>query len=337
MKRFLTLMVAIITVIAATAQNSGIVLSYNKGKELKFYSANSLEAAIEDAEVNDTIYFGPGKYNIGYLPVSKTNADVKLITKPLTFIGSGGSSAGSRLTGGQIAISIDSSLEDSKKNVSFEGLNIDQNYIASYSDLNELKLVNVSLSSFKDYDESDSSVKGVINNLYIDRCNIDVLDLGGFLNKHVNVNNTKIQDYIAGGADRSYGVATIDHCYIEVVDGSFVGLVQHSLIYSMYADIDASFENCGYYYRSNYNSSLTECKFIDEDRLYDFDNDPSSLGNCNDGTFFGTLGGKTPYTLYPQYPTANTLNNSETGKSNSFVDYDAINKKLTITVKRLGE
>lgn len=123
MKRFLTLLAAIVMAMTAMAQNAGIVLSYNKGKELKFYANYELNKAIDDAEVNDTIYFGSDYYNIDVLPKYKDNRDWVQINKPLTFIGSGAQDGGTKLSGDMyIFLNIDASLDHVKKVFSFEGI-----------------------------------------------------------------------------------------------------------------------------------------------------------------------------------------------------------------------
>lgn len=337
MKRFLTLLAAIMIVMTAVAQSAGIVLSYNKGQELKFYGANQLDKAIEDAELNDTIYFGPGQYDLSVLPEHNGDWSKKLI-KPLTFIGTGSHSEGTRLIGEyNIDIVIDSSLNDANRFISFEGINLEDAGISSYSDLTELKLVNVKLYRFVDKYSDVEDQESIINRLIIDRSNIQRLYLANFLIRHVSVNNTKITYYLSGGCDSSYGVATFDHCFIQEISEDFVGLVKHSLIHTTSAGEQASFDNSGLYSDENENSSKTECIFLSYYIIDRVDDDPSSLGNCNDGTAYGTLGGTTPYTLYPQYPTADVSDNVDTGKPNSFVEYDALNKKLTISVKLLGE
>lgn len=336
MKRFLTFLAAIMMVMIAMAQSSGIVLSYNKGKELKFYASDKLNDAINDAEVNDTIYFGPGVFEL-----------VSTITKPLTFIGSGAHSEGTYLMPADynsndyravtIQLKIDSQLDKSKKTISFEGMNIAGNYyhevhIQSSSDIEVLKFVNVRLNDFKDHESY------VIGNFILDRCCLEYLDLGHFTTKHVSVNNTKFDTYpygyVIGGCDSSYGVATFDHCYIHYIRSSFVGLIKHSIINTTYAGSDAALENC-LWYKDNGDSSKTDCKNLNHPNIYDYESLYSEI--CSDNTVYGTRGGETPYTYYPQYPTADTSDDPDTGKAKSYLEYDALNKKLTIKVKRLGE
>lgn len=341
MKRFLTLMAAVMTVMAAMAQSAGIVLSYNKGKELKFFKSNQLAEAIEEAEVNDTIYFGAGKYDLSGLPKYEASSysDHKIISKPLVFIGSGGddNSQSTLFTGAnQLTLFADPSLDETKKNYSFEGIYFKTSYntIVPASNLNELKFINFQ-GKIND-NNSDSEDKFVINNLIINRCNIQDLNLSNFSTKRVDIQNTKFSNGIKGGCDSNFGIAALDHCFINSIDSNFIGLIQHSLIYYTYAGNQTSLEDCCYYGESG-DSSKDGCTKLNTSSVSNLDNDSSSLGNCTDGTAYGTSGGNTPYTLYPQYPTADVSVDKETNKANSFVDYDSINKKLTITVKRLGE
>lgn len=68
MKRVLSFIVAVMSVMTAMSQSSGIILSYNKGEQLKYYKNDQIAQAVNDAEVNDTIYFGPGDYKLQNLP-----------------------------------------------------------------------------------------------------------------------------------------------------------------------------------------------------------------------------------------------------------------------------
>lgn len=333
MKRFLTLLAAILMVMTAMAQSSGIVLSYNKGKELKFYTAEKLANAINDAEVNDTIYFGPGVYYLDTLP--KYDEYYRQINKPLVFIGSGAQAGGTMLSWqANIYINFDPSLDESKKSISFEGISFNDDYFirpASY--IKDLKFVNVQCK-YADYDAVTSS-QPVIDNLTIDRCLMKTLDLRQYKTKHVNVNNSKIST-LYGGSDNS-SKAAFNHCYIEIVSEDFVGIIEHSLIKGISAAHQAHLENCCWYTDGGRDFSTSECTHISNSKVSELDNNPFTLGNCNDGTPYGTLGGQTPYTLYPQYPTPDTSCDPDTNKSKSYVDYDSLNKKLTITVKRMGE
>ncbi|MDE7419297.1 MAG: hypothetical protein K2N35_03720, partial [Muribaculaceae bacterium] len=153
MKRFFLFLVGIFIVITSMAQSTYIVLSYNKGEELRFYRPDQITDAIDKAEVNDTIYFGIGNYNMDYL-CSRDDyfegipADgIPTINKPLIFIGSGAHSGGTCFYGGQrLIINIDTSLDDNIKKLSFEGISFgyDENVfnIEIASSLQELKFAN---------------------------------------------------------------------------------------------------------------------------------------------------------------------------------------------------
>lgn len=187
------------------------------------------------------------------------------------------------------------------------------------SDLKEIKFVNVKNSYIdKGYSQTEAFT---VDNLIIDRCDFDYLDLRNLSTKNASINNTKIFR-LDGGCENSYG-ATLNHCSIASIGSDFVGLIQYSLIGDGLSGTQCVYENC-HYTGSSFN-------------LYKLDDNPSSLGKCDDGTVYGTLGGQTPYTLFPQYPTPDTSIDPNTGKSKSYVEYDGLNKKLTITVKRLGE
>ncbi|MDE6480058.1 MAG: hypothetical protein K2L45_07280 [Muribaculaceae bacterium] len=324
MKRFLTLLSVIAMVMTAMAQSSGIVLSYNKGQELKFYGAYQLDKAIEDAEVNDTIYFGPGEYDLSVLP--EKDSDSKKLIKPLTFIGSGAHSEGTSFTGVMdLYLDVDPSLDHSKKVFSFEGLRLDVFRIRPYSDLKELKLVNFRCNYYSEIEEKDKG--GIVDNLIIDRCSLSVLALDSYSTKHVTVNNTKIYQEFTGRSDSSYGIASFDHCLIEFSCGT--GIIRNSIIQEIQSGSATSYEHCVYNTDCYGKSSLKECISRPKYWASDLDKDPSSLGICEDGTVYGTLGGETPFTLFPQFPTADA--------SESYLDYDALNKKLTINVKLLGD
>lgn len=329
--------------VVAMAQNAGIILSYNKGKELKFYTSDELNKAINDAEVNDTVYFGPGTFSLANLPKYDTSYENnRQINKPLTFIGSGAHAGGTFIEGNyDIYLTVDISLDESKKIYNFEGLRFEINQnsgagMVPYSNIKELNLKNVMLYRFVDmFSNVELDETYSIDNLNIDRCYLSGLYIIDFLTKHVNVNNTKMNN-MYGGCDSDYGVATLDHCYIGNIGDNTVGLIQHSLIYNTSADERTSIEDC-WLYGNDGSANMTECRELSDSKVSDLDNAPSSLGKCKDGTAYGTTGGIRPYTLYPQYPTPDTSVDSDTGKSRSYVDYDVLNKKLTITVKRLGE
>lgn len=346
MKRFLTFLAAIVIVMAAMAQSSGIVLSYNKGTELKYFAPNQLAAAINEAAVNDTIYFGLGNYDLSGLPGYEPSHDGsdKLINKPLVFIGSRayGYDENYNITKftniGNLYISADSSLDESKQKYCFEGIDINSEWgnstsIRPASNLNEVKLANFSgrYSDENQYQEQQF----VINSLIVDRCLMVELYLNSFQTRCADIHNTFIVSSIGGGCDKDFGVATLDHCLISNINSNFVGLVQHSLIETTSADNRTSLEDC--YYRYEYGDAYKDgCTQIDKN-IGEINWDPSKLGkNCNDGTAYGTSGGVTPYTLNPQYPTADISIDADTNKAKSFVDYDNVNKKLTITVNLLG-
>lgn len=345
MKRFLTLLAATVIVMAAMAQSSGIVLSYNKGKELKYFRPSELADAINEAEVNDTIYFGLGKFDLSGLPSYKSSSSDKHIDKPLVFIGSCayGYDENYNITEfanvGNLYISADSSLDESKKKYSFEGIDINSSYnnneyyIRPASDLNEIKLANFS-GKFSDANKYEDE-QFVIKNVIVDRSLLTKLNLYTFKTRCADIRNTFIVSNIDGGCDKDFGVATLDHCFIGAIYSNFVGLVQHSLINYTHADNQTSLVDC-IYYNDDGNSYKDGCSNINSD-LGPFNWDPSKLGkNCNDGTPYGVRGGLTPYTLHPQYPTADISVDGETNKAKSFVDYDNVNKKLTITVNLLG-
>ncbi|MDE7408766.1 MAG: hypothetical protein K2N09_01955 [Muribaculaceae bacterium] len=319
MKHFLTLFATIIMVMTAMAQNAGIVLSYNKGSELKFYSYDQLHKVIEDAEVNDTVYFGSGTIDISVLPTYNNNYQWCQINKPLTFIGAGAQEGGTKLSGNKyIFLNIDPSLDHMKKVFSFEGIEFPSDRrIMPSSDLRDLKFVNVK-SGYIDKGNSQEKTF-VVDNLIIDRCSFYQLSLKNFSTKKATINNTKIA-VLEGGCDSS-GVATLEHCSISRISSDVIGLIKYSLYETDFSGTQCVLENC---FRIN----------SDLDRV---DDNPSSLGKCDDGTVYGTLGGQTPYTLFPQYPTPDTSIDSNTGKPKSYVEYDSLNKKLTITVKRIGE
>lgn len=333
MKRFLTLIVAIMMFMLAMAQSSGIVLSYNKGKELKFYSSDQIAKAIEDAEVNDTIYFGTGTFSLNSLP--RYN-NCRQITKPLVFIGSGAHSGGTFFNlVSNLYLNIDSSIDEGKKRLfSFEGIDFGNSYyILPASDIEVLQFVN-SVCKFADYNDLSSYYQPVIVEFKIDRCQIGILDMRRYKTKHINVNNSKISS-LYGGCDSS-SVAVFDHCFMEGISKEFIGIIKYSLIRGIEAGNDTQLEDC-YWYADGGNSYKINCKQIKDSNVKKYDDDPSILGNCEDGTVYGTLGGKTPYTLYPQYPTIDTSIDPNTNKAKSYVEYDSLNKKLNITVKRLGE
>ena len=81
MKRILTLLAAITMVMSAMAQSAGITLSTNNGEELRFFRADQLQQAIDEAQANDILYFASGYYDLNQINHK--------ITKPLTFIGTG--------------------------------------------------------------------------------------------------------------------------------------------------------------------------------------------------------------------------------------------------------
>ena len=131
----------------------------------------------------------------------------------------------------------------------------------------------------------------------------------------------------------------MDHCYIGNLDNDFKGIILNSLLNNSHGSADVTLQNCGYngYYSGS--SLKTNCRHI-EYSANTYDDNPESIDAtflCDDGvtpfvttdgTVFGTSGGQNPYTLYPSYPTPDA--------TASTVEYDAINKKLNVTVKILG-
>lgn len=342
MKRFFAIIVAVLSVMTAMSQSSGIILSFNKGEQLKYYKYDQIGQAVNDAEVNDTIYFGTGEFDLRSLP-EHGYSSYRCINKPLVFIGSGAHDGGTKFKNdyaSRIYLKVDSLMDESKRIFSFEGISINGSVVVPHSNIKQLKFSNTKIETIQDRVEREVIEEHpYIDELIVDRCSIHYLRLDSCLTKHVSVNNSKLQD-VYGGCDSSTGVATFDHCYIAYLQENFIGLVQHSIIYrANYTGSQTSLENCQY---RDVNSAVMkdECTQIlngYESDIANLDNDPSSLGMCNDGTLYGTLGGKTPYTLYPSYPTADTSVDPDTNKAKSNVDYDDLNKKLTITVKRLGE
>lgn len=338
MKRVLSFIVAVMSVMTAMSQSSGIILSYNKGEQLKYYKNDQIAQAVNDAEVNDTIYFGPGDYKLQNLP-EYNNYYYRCINKPLVFIGSGAHDGGTRFTHNGFAdrlyLTVDPAVDESKRIFSFEGINIDGPDFVPHSNIKKLKFSNSKIDYIYDRVDGESLEEyPYIDELIIDRSNLNYLRLDFCLTKHVSVYNSKIYQ-VYGGCDSSFGVATFDHCYIDLMVDNFIGLVQHSLVRDANsASPQASLVNCLYDYSGS--STKDECTYYSGD-YNELDNNPSSLGMCNDGTYYGTLGGKTPYTLYPSYPTADNSVDPDTNKAKSSIDYDELNKKLTITVTRLGE
>ena len=346
MKRIFSLLAICTFGLAAMAQNAGILLSYNKGEELKFYRSNDLAKAIDDAEVNDTLYFGAGDYDLVQFPQyeNSTNTDHRQLTKPLTFIGAGAQDNGTRFTRGfNLFINIDPSIKDeSKRNVSFEGINFSSRWdIFPASNINELKFVNSNMrfsdNGYSDYymqEEPDYKV----NKLIIDRCRMDNLSLTGNKVGKADVKNTKIEGYVYGNCSDNSAAAALNHCYIGYIDSNFIGLITNSFIYYDYASAENVLQDCYYYgsYYSEGNSTVEDCKTLDTSDVDYCDNNPSPYGNCSDGTLYGSLGGNNPFTLYPSYPTPDTTVDSNDNKK-SFIDYDIINKNLTVTVTLLGE
>lgn len=343
MKRFFAIIVAVLSVITAMSQSSGIILSYNKGEQLKYYNTDQINQAVNDAEVNDTIYFGPGEYDLRSLPEYQSYSN-RCINKPLVFIGSGAHDGGTRFNSNyadRIFLTVDAMMDESKRIFSFEGINLDGSSVIPHSNIKQLRFSNTKINYFYDrVDREELEDHPYIDELIIDRSTLSYLRLDSCLTKHVSVYNSKITQRAYGGCDASFGVAAFDHCYINYLNKNFIGLVQHSIICDASdAGSKTSFENCQYR-RNCENVMKNECTQItdgyDSD-IQNLDNDPSSLGMCNDGTFYGTLGGKAPFSLYPSYPTADTSIDPDTNKAKSSIDYDELNKKLTITVKRLGE
>lgn len=343
MKRFFAIIVAVLSVMTAMSQSSGIILSYNKGEQLKYYNTDQINQAVNDAEVNDTIYFGSGEYDLRSLPEHQSY-NYRCINKPLVFIGSGAHDGGTRFKNNyadRIYLTVDAMMDESKRIFSFEGINLDGSNVIPHSNIKQLRLSNTKINTFYDrVDREELEDHPYIDELIVDRSTLRYLRLDSCLTKHVSVYNSKITDRACGGCDATFGVAAFDHCYISYLNEDFIGLIQHSIIYKAnYAGSQTSLENCQY--RDECNAVMkNECTRItngDNSDIANLDNDPSSLGMCNDGTFYGTLGGKTPFTLYPSYPTADTTIDPDTNKAKSSIDYDELNKKLTITVKRLGE
>lgn len=337
MKRIFSLLAVCTLAIAAMAQNAGITLSYNKGKELKFFRSNQLMEAINAAEINDTLYFSAGSFDFYQLPQINDDYYAREWSKPLVIIGAGAQNENGTSVSmpGTLYLKFDESIPDAQRNVSFEGIYI-PNWVCPASAINNLTFKNFRGDFYdrndlirNEYDEEDwVKPHTYIKNVVFDECYMDHINLEERNVDNMQVLNTKVGNVNGQCSERESLKFSLDHCRISELHDGFNGLVQNSAIRWDYSGADSQIKASGMY--SSNNNSLRDEKCVTLSDFY-WDGDEALTANdgsvtLNDGTMMGTL---PSFSLYPSYP---TLDPKE-----SEIDYDGINGKVTITVKLLGE
>lgn len=339
MKRILILLSVCLMTSVVLAQNAGIMVSVNKGKDgLKFFRSNQLMEAIEAAEINDTIYFTAGSFDFYQLPDIDGDYYKREWSKPLVVIGAGAQDDNGTSVSmpGTLFLKFDESIPLEKRDVSFEGMYI-PNWVSPGSEVNELTFRNFR-GTFYDRNELLQNEEGTedwerphtyIHKVDFDNCYMDQINLEERNVYKIEVNNSRISAVNGACAEVSEGQTfTLDHCRISEVSSGFWGLVMNSLIRFDYSGADGQFNSCGIYNRELNPSKDKNC--VSVGYFYYEDNDMPSANDGGstklaDGSYMGLT---EDYTLYPSYPTLDV--------KKSEIDYDSINKQISITVKLLG-
>lgn len=358
MKRIFTFIAAFSMIMAALAQTPGITVSHKEAdgtETLQFFSSTKLGDAIAAADDGDIIYLSAGKYDVR-MPEEYTGAyydfDVTsfssypVLKKALTFIGAGGYwNESGKVNGTYINFNNDLVIDLSKSNcadgnkvISFEGLCIPNN-IRIASDLNKLTFRNSAISDLGLFKDENGAGSQNIDNLVVDRCKLNNINLRSNYCSSANINNTKIRGYARGECGDGPAAFSLSHCFVGAIDTDFIGYILNSIIYSDNATSAATTKNCIYGNTNSVTSTQLNC--ILGYKGYNDDSDPSWQENTTykaptgyrttDDTLFGSLGGSTPYSLYPGYPTPD-------GSATSLViTYDEGSPVLKVTVAILGE
>lgn len=333
MKRILTLIVVFFTMISTFAQSSGITLSYNKGQELVLFSSDQLAEAIEVAEVNDTIYLSQGVYSLDKLPkyLGSSDQNARQLVKPLVFIGAGSYSTGTVIRADELYINIDPSIDLDKRVISFDGIEFSDTSVYEsltnlilISDISELKFLD---TKFDFIIKSDAH----IDNLFVTFCESFVLNIGENNVGKVIVNYSYVSN-VYGKCKDGNASYYFDHCLIKSLKDNFTGFVTHSVIVEiLVTNPETRVFDCVYKSVNNSNKNILDnCKSPDLPNVFNnifllrfggADDYYEWFGNCSDGTVYGMYGGVNRPTLNHIYI------------SGSKIEYDAINKKLIITVK----
>lgn len=349
MKRIFTFIASIVMVLSGMAQSSGILLSYNKGEQLKFYVRNDLQKAIEDALIGDTLYFSAGSFSFSFLPQIDDNYYRREWTKPLVMIGAGAQDSNGTTFSipGTLYLNFDQNVPIEKRNLSFEGIYLSSSKVCQMSDVNELTFKNFRGNTISDNDDltkqpddADASWKfPAIQKLTMDNSQINDFSFAYGWCYKIGIYNSKFNSF-NGRCNPNEGqtAAIIDHCRIDRLFGWTTGIVKNSLIMSDQSGENGTVQinNCGWFGSNNSaNSPKTGCVELSSSFNWDGDNIPTVTGGgsltLSDGSSMGTT---SDYSLYPSYPTL--YYNSEDTENTSNIDYDTINKKITIKVKVLG-
>lgn len=340
MKRILTLFAVLSMVLPAMAQNQGIMLSYNKGQQLKFYRSDQLMKAINEAEVNDTLYFSSGSFDFNQLPQINGDYYRREWSKPLVLIGAGAQDENgtSMSMDGTLFLKFDDSVPLEKRNMSLEGIRI-PNWVCPASEINQLSFVNFRgdfydrndlIETPGDADENWQKPHTYIQKAIFDQCVMEHINLDERNIDNCMVKNSKI-NYLEGKcSDRIEGQAfSLDHCRVGDLNNSFEGLIQNSLVRYDHGNGSVQLNSCGIY--SSDNNSIRDNKCVGISWIDDiFGND---IPSANEGTLVledgSNMGTSPQFSLFPSYPTIDP--------SQSEIDYDGINKAVKVSLTLLKQ
>lgn len=339
MKRILILLSVCLMTSVVLAQNAGIMVSVNKGKDgLKFFRSNQLMEAIEAAEINDTIYFTAGSFDFYQLPDIDGDYYKREWSKPLVVIGAGAQEEGGTSVSmpGTLFLNFEG-VPSNQRNISFEGIYV-PNEICQLSDINELAFRNFRGYTIFDVDDitkkpedADENWNGpLIESVILKSCQLEEINFNWCRAQKIQVSDSKINN--VSGNCRGNQTFTIDHCRIGNLTDWFTGLIQNSLISRERTGPNgtAQIDNCGIYSSdNNVNSTRNNCISITDFNVFG-DDSPTPLNGGSlalDGET--TMGTTSAFSLYPSYPTLDV--------KKSEIDYDSINKQISIKVELLGD
>ena len=308
MKRLFTFLAAISIVLSAMAQRPLVTLSHNG--ELSFFdNLSSLEDALDAAVNGDTIYLSEGNF--------LTTASDFIIAKKVNIIGCGYNS----FVGGKITIGWKN--DDAVMNGSlFDGVRLDElTYQSSYNKVPNLEIRRCRIRKLGD-------LTSVCDNLIIDKCYIDVVDISPNSNQNSLISNSKIINLTG---TYTYNIA-VENCNIKnsiyfprtmissIYDGETIPSTSgnHTIHNSLFRT--TSVTNSSYVY--TYNCYYEDKEHLDEN--LDLSTEDSSKYLGQDGTVVGVMGGQFPFSVYPSVPTVDSANSS--------VEYDAESNKLKVKI-----
>ncbi|MDE6562014.1 MAG: hypothetical protein K2K75_11590 [Muribaculaceae bacterium] len=320
MKRFLTMIVAVCAIFAASAQRPLVTLSHD-GTLSFFSNLSAFEDAISAATDGDIIYLSEGQFT--------TAADTVKINKRLSIQGCGYKSR----VMCHLKIDMRNNTADEIYHPLFDGVRL-RSLLFAADTLNRIKTHNAEIR--KSYIEKIDYIGYAAENVILDRCWIKHFDADGASGSNVTLQNSKIEEVPEGVQDYCLHMAyvTVINCnfgrinYLpKVTISSILGYASTVNGYRAYGS-PALYNTLTY--QTLPSGTISDGCYISQSFSLD-DNcevDESTLKTNNwlgqDGTVVGVYGGEFPFTENPSVPTVDSANSS--------VEYDTESNKLNVTI-----